>query len=152
MIITCILLQKHLICQKNILLTCFSTSLHNMFCWNQMMQVYQKLTTSWLVFDLFFINLSDCATRDPINPTRKQFDFKVIYCLIFRTLNLNGLFPNSAFDCGGCGNDHKYQFIKCIVGEYISMWAAQHSKDVTLDQYKSIFRNKLKRMIICSGQ
>lgn len=86
---------------------------------------------------------------DRSNPNRKQFDFKVIYCLIFRTMNFNELFPHSTFDCG---NAHKYQFIKCIVGEYISIRATQHSKDITLDQYKSIFRHKLNRMIIFSGQ
>lgn len=87
-----------------------------------------------------------------IQQTRKPFDFKVLYCLIFRTLNFNELFPKSAFDCGGHGSHHKYQFIKCIVGEYISLRATQLSRDMTLDQYKQIFRRRLNRMIIFSGQ
>lgn len=87
-----------------------------------------------------------------IQHTKKTFDFKVLYCLIFRTLNFDELFSNSAFDCGGHGRDHKYQFIKCIVGEYISLRATQLSKDVTLEQYKEIFRRRLNRLIINSGQ
>lgn len=88
---------------------------------------------------------------NPMNPTRNKFDFKAIYCLIFRTLNFNELFPDSKFDCGN-SNEHKYQFIRCIVGEYIAIRATQHSKNVTLDQYKSIFRHRLNRMVILSGQ
>lgn len=77
------------------------------------------------------------------------FEFRVIYCLIFRTMDLNGLFPKSIF---ACDIGHKYQFIKCIVQRYLSIRATQISRDVTFDQYKHIFRQQLRHLVINSGQ
>lgn len=77
------------------------------------------------------------------------FEFRVIYCLIFRTMNLNALFPKSVF---ACDIGHKYQFIKCIVQRYLSIRATQTSKNITFDQYKHIFRQQLRHLVINSGQ
>lgn len=84
-----------------------------------------------------------------INQSAKPFDFRIVYCLIFRTMNLETLFTGSSFSCDA---SHKYQFIKCIVGEYILMRATQLSKQFTLEKYGSIVRQHLNRMIINKGQ
>lgn len=49
-----------------------------------------------------------------IQKSKPRFDFKVIYCLIFRSMNFNLLYTESKFECD---LNHKYQFIKCVVGE-----------------------------------
>lgn len=112
--------------------------------------------------DLNFLNRKPCiSTFDICRNAEKffkvydvqkqqiQFDFKVIYCLIFRTIDLNALFPRSMFKCD---IGHKYQFIKCIVERYLSIRATQVSKDITYDQYKHIFRQQLRHLVINSGQ
>lgn len=43
-----------------------------------------------------------------------QFDFRVTYCLIFRAIDFSKIYPDSAF---ACDPHHKYQFVKCIVGQ-----------------------------------
>lgn len=78
-----------------------------------------------------------------------QFDFKVLYCMIFRSMDFNSLYKNSKFDCD---INHKYQLIKCVVGQYISIRAAQVSRDLTLDQYDLISRQHFNRLILRSGQ
>lgn len=65
--------------------------------------------------------------------SKPRYDFKVLYCLIFRSLDFNALYVNSKFECD---INHKYQFIKCVVGQYISIRAAQFSQDITLQQHK----------------
>lgn len=82
------------------------------------------------------------------NPTN-TFKFNVIYCLIFRSLDLESLFPNSKFECDP---NHKYQFIKCIVGEFIAMWATHLSNYVTLEQHDQLLRQGLNRTILFKGQ
>lgn len=81
--------------------------------------------------------------------TAKSFDFRVIYCLIFRTMNMETLFSQSSFSCDV---SHKYQFIKCIVGEYIFMRATQLSKQFTLEKYDTIVRQQYNRLVILKGQ
>lgn len=84
-----------------------------------------------------------------IRAKEKKYDFRVLYCLIFRTLDFDTLFVNSSFSCDSL---HKYQLIKCIVGQYIGQRAANVSKDITLDRFDSIFRQKLNHMVTFSGQ
>lgn len=78
-----------------------------------------------------------------------KFEFKVIYCLIMRTIDINSIFKKLNF---ACSIDHKYQFLKCIVCEYMSIKCAFISKNITLEQHEKIFRQHLNRMILFSGQ
>lgn len=78
-----------------------------------------------------------------------KFNFKVIYCLIFRSLDFDVLFNKSIFECDVA---HKYQFVKCIVGEYIAIRAAYVSRQTTFDQYDKIFRQQLRHLVIDNGQ
>lgn len=78
-----------------------------------------------------------------------KYDFRVLYCLIFRTLDIESLFTNSSFACYPL---HKYQLIKCIVGQYIARRAANVSKDITLERFDHIFRQKLNHIVTFSGQ
>lgn len=74
-----------------------------------------------------------------------RFDFKVLYCLIFRSMNLNELYSESKFDCDAC---HKYQFIKCVVGQYISTRASQAAKKLTLMRYDKMVRQEFNHLAI----
>lgn len=87
--------------------------------------------------------------RYDIRAKEKKYDFRVLYCLIFRTLDFDTLFVNSSFSCDSL---HEYQLIKCIVGQCIGQRAANVSKDITLDRFDSIFRQKLNNMVTFSGQ
>lgn len=78
-----------------------------------------------------------------------RFNFRVLYCLIFRSMNLDIKFSKSDFVCDA---SHKYHLIKCIVGEYISLRAAQKCKDITFDQQKKIFRQHLNHLVLNKGQ
>lgn len=49
--------------------------------------------------------------------SKPRYDFKVLYCLIFRSMDFDKIYPNSKFECD---YNHKYQFIKCVVGQYIT--------------------------------
>lgn len=73
----------------------------------------------------------------------------MIYCLIFRTIDLNSLFINSKFDCG---LNHKYQIIKWIVKIYIDKKSAYIANEMTLDQYDKILRQQLNRLVLFAGQ
>lgn len=84
-----------------------------------------------------------------IRDTKTQNDFRVIYCLIFRAMDLESLFPDSKFDCD---YSHRYHFIKCIVGAYISQRATDISRDITHGQHEKMSRQALNRMVIFSGQ
>lgn len=90
-----------------------------------------------------FFKLYDVGNSNP------KFDFKVLYCLIFRTLNFHTLFPKSKFQCDP---NHKYQFIKCIVGQYISTRANQVSRQITLDQQDKLVRQQFSRLVNMRGQ
>lgn len=84
-----------------------------------------------------------------VRSKKNEFDFKVLYCLIFRTLDFNVLFEKSSFACDSL---HKYQLIKCIVGQYIARRATNVSKNITLDQFEQIFRQKYNHIVTFSGQ
>lgn len=85
-----------------------------------------------------FLKLYDVSTDN------KKYDMKVIYCLIFRALDFNTLFTKSTFDCD---INHKYQFIKCIVQEFVAMKALYDSKQLTLNQQKHVYRQRLTRLV-----
>lgn len=80
---------------------------------------------------------------------KPHFDFKVLYCMIFRSMNFDSIFPNSAFDCDV---NHKYQFIKCIVGQYISIRANQVSQQITLERHDKLIRQQFNRLVNFKGQ
>lgn len=44
-----------------------------------------------------------------VKKSNSRYDFKVLYCMIFRSMNLDSLFPKSQFSCD---IHHRYQFIK----------------------------------------
>lgn len=96
-----------------------------------------------------------CKTADTffklydIRNSNKKYDFRVLYCLIFRSMDFSKLFKNSKFECDP---NHKYQFVKCIVGTYIAFKARYISKQYTLSNFKHIFRQQLNRMVIFDGQ
>lgn len=96
-----------------------------------------------------------CKTADTffklydIRGLNKGYDFRVLYCLIFRSLNFMDLFKNSNFDCDP---NHKYQFVKCIVGTYIHFKASYVSRQYTYAQYDKIFRQQLNHLVLYSGQ
>lgn len=81
--------------------------------------------------------------------SKPQFDFKVLYCLIFRSMNFDLLYSNSKFECN---LNHKYQFIKCIVGQYISIRANQIAKQATLAPMNSLIRQQYNHLVLFSGQ
>lgn len=80
---------------------------------------------------------------------KANYDFKVIYCLIFRSMNFDSLFSKSAFDCDV---NHKYQFIKCIVGQYITIRANQTSKQYTLQRHPKLVRQQFNQFVNLKGQ
>lgn len=90
-----------------------------------------------------FLKLYDITASKP------KYDFKVIYCLIFRTLDFNNLYTNSPFDCD---INHKYAFIKHIVGQYVTITLMHKSRQATFEQHKQLLRKRLNRLIIFSGQ
>lgn len=81
--------------------------------------------------------------------TKSQFDFRVLYCMMFRSMDFNSLYKESKFDCD---INHKYQLIKCVVGQYIAIRATQVSRNITLDQYDLLSRHHLNRQVIIDGQ
>lgn len=80
---------------------------------------------------------------------KPKYDFKIIYCLIFRTLDFDQLFVNSSFDCD---INHKLAFIKHIVGEYVTITLSNKSRHVTLEQHDKLWRKQLKSYIHELGQ
>lgn len=90
-----------------------------------------------------FIKLYD------IRKSNGNYDFKVIYCLIFRSLNFNSLFVDSKFNCAV---GHKYELIKSIVRHFVSIKSAYISRDITLDQYKKVCRQQLNKLVLHRGQ
>lgn len=77
------------------------------------------------------------------------FDFKLLYCLICWSMNLNNLYSESKFDCD---HNHRYQLIKCIVGQYISIRANQVSKQTTFDMYDTFMRQHCNHLVLYKGQ
>lgn len=90
-----------------------------------------------------------------ISKSKTPFDFKVLYCLIFRTLRFDILYTNSKFDCD---ISHKYQLIKCIVGQYVTRRANHVSRELTFDLYENgnteniFYRQRLNRLVLAKGQ
>lgn len=81
--------------------------------------------------------------------SKPRYDFKVLYCLIFRTMNFDKLYPNSAFKCD---YNHKYQFIKCVVGQYTTMRATQIARQKTLERHDKMVRQQYNRLVNFKGQ
>lgn len=84
-----------------------------------------------------------------IQISQPKFDFKVLFCLIFRSMNFTQLFPKSAFECD---SNHKYQFLKCIVGQYIAARAKHISKQFTFDRQEKIIRQQYNHIVNFKGQ
>lgn len=84
-----------------------------------------------------------------VQSNENKFDFKVLYCLIFRTLEFDALFNKSEFKCDPA---HKDQLIKSIVEQYIARRAANISKDITLNRFEHTFRQKLNHLVTVAGQ
>lgn len=84
-----------------------------------------------------------------IQQSKPEFDFKVLYCLIFRSMNFEKLFPKSKFKCDA---NHKYQFIKCFVGQYVATRANHTSKQFTLDRQEKIIRQQYNHLVNFRGQ
>lgn len=87
-----------------------------------------------------------------LRKSNKDYDFRVIYCLIFRSINFEMLFKNSKFDLIGCHIHHKYTILRTIVAEYIFIRAKIISKQLTLDEYKDLCRSHFNKLIIIRGQ
>lgn len=83
-----------------------------------------------------------------IRQSNHDFDFRAVYCQIFRSIDITSLYCDSSFECD---KNHKYHFVKCIVGEYISQKAAYISKQITLDGHKELFRQHLNHMVLFNG-
>lgn len=84
-----------------------------------------------------------------VQSNENKFHFKVLYCLIFRTLEFDALFDKSEFKCDPI---HKEQLIKSIVEQYIARRAANISKDITLNRFQHTFRQKLNHLVTFAGQ
>lgn len=84
-----------------------------------------------------------------IRKSKQKYDIKVIYCLIFRSIDFNALYVDSRFDCD---INHKYQFVKFIVKEYMDYKFAYLAREVTLDQYNTIFRQQFNKLVLSAGQ
>lgn len=113
--------------------------------------------------DMHFLNYSPCKSTieicktaekffklyDGHNSSSPKYDFKTLYCLIFRSMNMDKLYSNSKFNCDPT---HKYQFIKFIVSQYIRKRAAQVSRQSTLERQGPLIREQYKRLVNFSGQ
>lgn len=84
-----------------------------------------------------------------IRKSNKKYDFKVIYCLIYRSMDFNTLYKNSSFECD---INHKYQFVKYIVKQYIDKKLAYLSKQITLEHYNKIVRQQFNKLVLSAGQ
>lgn len=84
-----------------------------------------------------------------IGKAKPRYDFKVLYCLIFRSMNFDTLYTNSKFECS---IEHKYQFIKCIVGQYMNRRANQIAKQITYDRQDDLIRQHCNHLVNFKGQ
>lgn len=111
--------------------------------------------------DLKFSNYNPCVSTVEIckkaesffklydgHKSKPKYDFKTLYCLIFRSMDMNKLYANSTFSCDPT---HKYQFIKCIVSQYINKRASQISRRLTLERQKVLIREQYKRIVNFKG-
>lgn len=81
---------------------------------------------------------------DAAKPEKPRYDFKVLYCLVFRSMDLTNLYPESEFICDV---SHKYQFIKCIVGQYFNVRASQIARQITLENQGDLVRQQWNRLV-----
>lgn len=130
----------------------YCNSCRSIFKENEKVDNIDTITIDWKpCFSTFEI----CKTTEKffklynIQNKDSEFDFRVLYCLILRTMNLNELYKNSKFECD---IEHKYQFINCIVLEYILRRATTVSKELTYDLYKTVFRQHFTHLITNAGQ
>lgn len=79
----------------------------------------------------------------------KQIDFRVSYCLMFRTLDLNELYKDCDFQCG---NNHKYSLIKSIILQYVAIKSTYLSQQITFQNYDNICRQYYNKLTIFRGQ
>lgn len=93
-----------------------------------------------------FFKLYDIRDSERSEP---RYDFKVLYCLIFRSMNFSTLFPKSKFECDA---SHKYHFIKCIVGQYTATRATQIARQKTLELQETLVRQQYNRLVNAKGQ
>lgn len=100
-------------------------------------------------FDICKITEKFFKLFDIRDNTQNVKKFRVIYCLIFRSMDMNSLFPDSKFDCDF---GHRYHFIKCIVGIYLSHRAADISREITYGQHEKLLRQQLNHAVIFEGQ
>lgn len=91
-----------------------------------------------------FTRLHDINKKDD-----PKYDFRVIYCLMFRTLNLDQLYKNFEFKCG---TNHKYALIRSIILQYIAIMSKYSSQQITLDQYQNMCRQHYNKLTIFRGQ
>lgn len=111
--------------------------------------------------DTKFLNWIPCASTTEIcihaekffklydfGSSKPKYNFKVLYCMIFRSMDFRTLFPNSKFECDAA---HKYQFIKCIVGQYINTRANQVSRQITLERQEKLMRQQCNRLVNIKG-
>lgn len=99
---------------------------------------YANMQKNFSKFMTFVINSMRWSRWNLLNPM----------ILGWYTLDLKSLYEKSDFVCIG----HKYEFIKSIVGLYISIRASFFCNELTFDQYKTFLRTKLNKMILFSGQ
>lgn len=113
--------------------------------------------------DLQFTNYKPCVSTieickkaenffklyDGHDKAKSKYDFKTLYCLIFRSMDMDRLYSKSTFDCDPT---HKYQFIKFIVSQYIKKKAAQISHRLTLERQGPLIREQYKRLVNFQGQ
>lgn len=78
-----------------------------------------------------------------------KFDFRVIYCLIFRTLDFDQLFKNFNFKCG---ISHKYSLIRSVILQYVTIISTYYSQEITFEQYDNICRQYYNKITIFRGQ
>lgn len=84
-----------------------------------------------------------------IKESKPSFDFKVLFCLIFRSMDFTTLFPKSMFQCD---INHKYHFLRCIVGQYVATRANQIAKQFTWERQNKIIRQQYNHLINFKGQ
>lgn len=151
----------------NFMIACIASSIErkimecNSFHCNDCLSVFNenvkedKINTNLLRWIPCISTMQICKTSEQffklydIQKLNSRFDFKVLYCLIFRSMNFDSLFPMSKFDCDF---NHKYQFIKCIVGQYITIRANQVSKGITLERQSKFVRQQYTRLVNFKGQ
>lgn len=112
--------------------------------------------------DLEFLNYTSCTSTFDIckrtenffklydgHTSKPKYDFKTLYYLIFRSMDMNKMFSKSAFQCDPT---HKFQFIKCIINSNIRKRAAQVSRRLTLERQGPLIREQFKRLVNFKGQ